>query len=211
MIKKMNINVFDHVINWPVYRKNIFLKKIWQHYDLKYQDNAIFNYSYNFNKTINDDFILLTSNGILTHFDNIINHKNNIKKIYNLIKPYNIFTNIAYEQILNHDDSKLTNFLEILGYTDKYVNNKHSDLWIDAYKHHYEYNKHHPNKNNMELCFLEESIINKMAHYLENINDNINIKKLVNGINNTDYLSDYTYNDSLIVEKYINNLLKITN
>ncbi len=46
----------------------------------------------------------------------------------------------------NHDNSKLGSFVEVVGYTEKWVLNGSMDspAWQLALKHHYQNNPHHP-------------------------------------------------------------------
>lgn len=50
-----------------------------------------------------------------------------------------------FNEVLEHDNSKLTSFVEVIGYTEHWVHkNPDGKAWKLALQHHYDSNKHHP-------------------------------------------------------------------
>lgn len=80
------------------------------------------------------------------------------------------FPLVSSEQIRVHDNSKLDSFVELVGYTDRWVWRDDTNAWQAALQHHYDHNPHHPqfyinagHQSNMEPKFLEESILDMIA------------------------------------------------
>ena len=57
-------------------------------------------------------------------------------------------------------------FLELVGYTAKFVWGLSCPLWEAALAHHFHHNPHHPQHDpahRMALCYLEESVVDMLA------------------------------------------------
>ncbi len=86
------------------------------------------------------------------------------------------FPKVTQAIIDRHDVSKLS-FLEVLGYTDKFVHGRNSTLWLLALHHHYMSNSHHPQfwvhsngqentihrQEDMSPTALQESVLDMVA------------------------------------------------
>lgn len=65
--------------------------------------------------------------GAKHHFSIVISHKKFINKVYHRFQKF--FPNVPEEQILHHDDAKF-NFIEVIGYTDRWVWQRNgTDIW----------------------------------------------------------------------------------
>lgn len=118
--------------------------------------------------------------GAKHHFSIVISHKKFINKVYHRFQKF--FPNVPEEQILHHDDAKF-NFIEVIGYTDRWVWQRNgTDIWRRAVEHHFQNSPHHPQYHSansevkfnfaakkemkfmdMPIADLEESIIDMMA------------------------------------------------
>eukprot|EP00092_Neocalanus_flemingeri_P030092 GFUD01032669.1.p1 GENE.GFUD01032669.1~~GFUD01032669.1.p1 ORF type:complete len:221 (-),score=65.38 GFUD01032669.1:586-1248(-) len=90
-------------------------------------------------------------------------HREFIRRAFLRFKP--CFSFLTEDQILLHDLTK-NSFLELVGYTAKWVWNLHCPLWEAALAHHYHHNPHHPQHapgHRMALSDLEESVVDMLA------------------------------------------------
>jgi len=90
-------------------------------------------------------------------------HQKYIRKAFQ--RSHHFFPNVTEIQILQHDSSKYS-FLELVGYTCRWVWGMESPLWEEALAHHYSNNPHHPQYwqgQRMPLTYLEESIIDMLG------------------------------------------------
>ena len=107
------------------------------------------------------------------HIQNTLLHKKRIMQIYDRLIRSCITPELTKEAISNHDNTKLTNFEEIVGYTIRDVWKVPSNLCSRASKHHFLNNPHHPeyfiNRSDlsrlriMDYVDLLESIIDKIV------------------------------------------------
>ncbi len=147
------------------------------------------------------------------HFAETISHKNFIVKVYESNKQ--LFPDVNLEQILEHDNSKMTSFIEVVGYTMQWTwKIKGTRIWDQALAHHYNVNPHHPehykeNGGNMEARFLQESIIDMAACRWERILGGRSDVSRIEMFNiNDDFLARYTPQDRKIVRDFLKNACK---
>ena len=139
------------------------------------------------------------------NYEYILSHKEYVIKTYNRFKT--VFPNVSEIAIIKHDDSKIS-FIEMIGYTDKYIWNNDSHVFNIALNEHYKSNSHHPQyycnvdenkcikQDDMEIESLEESVIDMIARKWEKnvlMNKKTDSNELAN-INKL-YLDRYTYDD----------------
>ncbi|XP_059090334.1 uncharacterized protein LOC131886107 [Tigriopus californicus] len=118
--------------------------------------------------------------GAKNHFSIVTSHKKFISKVYQRFRK--CFPNVLEEQIVHHDDTKFS-FIEVVGYTDRWVWQRNdTEIWRQAVEHHFQNSPHHPqyhsassevkfsfaNKKDMKfvdmpIADLEESIIDMLA------------------------------------------------
>ena len=108
------------------------------------------------------------------HFTSTLRHKNMIYQVFLRLSgkclPAKLIKGV---NILEHDNSAITDFTEVVGYTIKNVwKIENSDLYTQATNHHHLMNPHHPeyfrkvtNKStpNMRNIDLIESILDRIA------------------------------------------------
>eukprot|EP00092_Neocalanus_flemingeri_P075615 GFUD01093693.1.p1 GENE.GFUD01093693.1~~GFUD01093693.1.p1 ORF type:complete len:288 (-),score=48.87 GFUD01093693.1:115-957(-) len=101
------------------------------------------------------------------HVECTRSHKQFIEKTFHRFRS--VFKHLQAKTILAHDQSKLS-FIELVGYTDRWVWGRNSQLWEQALAHHYEHNSHHPQHVlgvRMTPEDLEESVVDMMACHWE--------------------------------------------
>jgi len=131
-------------------------------------------------------------------------HISYIKRVFNKYK--HLCDNLTEEIILQHDLSKYS-FLELVGYTAKWVWNLDCPLWQEALSHHYKHNPHHPQcypGQKMPLCHLEESVIDMIAcHWERTLNgkEDVTARELINF--SDVYLNRYLDEDRQIVRSIL--------
>jgi len=94
-------------------------------------------------------------------------HKKYIEKTFYRFRS--IWKHLQESSVLAHDQSKFS-FIELIGYTDKWVWGRNSPLWEDGLAHHYQNNTHHPQHTpgvRMTPEDLEESVVDMMACHWE--------------------------------------------
>ena len=69
------------------------------------------------------------------HIEDVLLHKRTIVKVYERFQT--IFKSVTMDAIKKHDDSKVNSFVELLGYTDRFVWDNDSPHWRVALDHHY--------------------------------------------------------------------------
>ena len=82
--------------------------------------------------------------GVRNHFKNILIHKGRIEKIYDVLSKKCLPPELTKEAIMDHDNSVLINFEEIVGFTIRNVWKVSSNLFSRAAEQHYLTNPHHP-------------------------------------------------------------------
>ena len=82
--------------------------------------------------------------GVRNHFKNILIHKGRIEKIYDALSKKCLPPELTKEAIMDHDNSVLINFEEIVGFTIRNVWKVSSNLFSRAAEQHYLTNPHHP-------------------------------------------------------------------
>ena len=166
--------------------------------------------------------LLLETFNVRNHFIVTLNHKRFIRKSFLRFKTYFESLGLKLEDIDKHDDSKLTSFLEIIGYTQRWIWKIKTDAWEDAWKHHYTANPHHPEyylhvdengetfQDNMRYLDLVESVIDMVAcrweRQLKGREDVTNDELLYI---EEFYFTRYTASDRIKVAKLINQLSNV--
>ncbi|KAJ3066246.1 hypothetical protein HDU98_010454 [Podochytrium sp. JEL0797] len=100
-----------------------------------------------------------------------LSHKAFIVRTFKRFKDA-AFPNLTLEFAEAHDNSKVNSFVEVVGYTERWVHGRHnSEFWKPAKLHHYAHNSHHPefhvnadgSLNPMPASDLEESVVDMLA------------------------------------------------
>ena len=74
--------------------------------------------------------------GVRRHFDCVVSHRRYMAEAFKKFKTH--FRHLTIERIAMHDLSKLRDFVEILGYTEKWVVKADKPIyWQQALIHHY--------------------------------------------------------------------------
>ena len=203
------------VLQWSPQKQDAAKARLWTDFglsaffneDFKGQSNLITDGDYN---------QLLHDFNVQQHFVITLSHKRFIKKSFLRFQDYFESMGLKEEQINKHDDSKLTSFLEIIGYTQRWIWNEKTEIWNEAWRHHFTSNSHHPEyytdldgkqenvQSDMEHFDLMESVIDMIAcrweRQLEGKEDVKNEQLLQIG----DYfLNRYTNNDRGRVKKLL--------
>ena len=84
-----------------------------------------------------DDYEALAQGfGVRRHFDCVVSHRRYMAEAFKKFKTH--FHDLTVERIALHDLSKLRDFVEILGYTEKWVVKAEKPIyWQRALIHHY--------------------------------------------------------------------------
>ena len=108
-------------------------------------------------------------------------HKHYIEKSFSRFKSS--FECLTEDQIKNHDNSKVSSLLEIVGYTARWEWGLDCRVWREALAHHYQvsslsllsyidphfqHNPHHPQHcpgQPMEQRYLEESVVDMIGRF----------------------------------------------
>ena len=177
---KMSNEVFDIskygqvLLNWNKEKQDAAKARIWDEFGLhQFCDEK----SIALSKHILDDEyeLLLDSFNVREHIVVTLSHKKFIRKSFTRFQKFFQSINLTEEQVSKHDDSKLTSFLEIIGYTQRWVWEVKIDIWKEAWKHHYTTNSHHPEyyihstedgqpiQNDMNYLDMVESVVDMLA------------------------------------------------
>lgn len=149
------------------------------------------------------------------HFKETLSHRSFIKNVY--LRFGHLFPHVDPVKVDHHDDSKLNSFIEIIGYTDRWVWQKESSWWQKGLEHHYKTNGHHPEfhvgKNgerlNMPLSDLQESILDMVAcHWERNLGGNANASQIDLFQINERFLLRYNDHDRKMVESFLEAAIK---
>ena len=142
----------DNFLSWPAERQSRTLAKLWQDFDLnktalgKFGTDEADSSSADKDFNVDDDFKSLAIDfRARVHFEQSLSHKKFISKVYEKLGR-DFFPAVTPGMIESHDDSKIGSFVEVVGYTDKWVWNGSQDspAWQAALQHHYQNNPHHP-------------------------------------------------------------------
>ncbi|KAI8614922.1 hypothetical protein BC830DRAFT_1168993 [Chytriomyces sp. MP71] len=104
-----------------------------------------------------------------------LSHKRFIVRTFRRFRP--AFPHLSEHAVLVHDNSKLTNMLEMVGYTQKWVHGTvEPQFWDRALQHHFASNSHHPEfyavnglLMTMSESDLEESVVDMLAIQWERV------------------------------------------
>ena len=177
-------------------------------------------------ETISDDEyrFLLDTFRVRDHFIVTLSHKKFINRSFSRFQKYFESIGLSKEQVNKHDDSKLTSFQEIVGYTDRWIWNIKTNAWNKAWIHHYTNNPHHPEyytdsdesgkkvQREMDYVDLVESVVDMIACRWERVlrGSEAVTNKMLLDIHDS-FLKRYTYKDQMNVRKLINHLSQIEN
>ena len=98
------------------------------------------------------------------HFKETLSHKSFIQKAYQRFQSSFDSKNLTIERINMHDDTKLTCFLEVVGYTQRWIWMEKGDIWHQAWEHHFTSNSHHPEYYKKKNDKTGETVQNDMHH-----------------------------------------------
>ena len=205
--------------DWTEEKRNSAKSRLWKEFGLfrlldenRYRDSD----------TITDNEYKLFAEifNVREHFEKSLSHKKFILKSFTRFESFFESINLKREQVVVHDDSKLTSFLEIIGYTQRWIWNTTTDLWGDALEHHYNTNAHHPEyyqsvsengevkQENMRYLDIVESVIDMLACHWER---NLNGKEDVENKDLLDidefFLKRYTDHDKIQVKTLLTQLM----
>ena len=146
-----------YFLNWSPARKNRVLKRLWQYFgleeehldDLKLENGGTSDGQRDADVEVidvDDDYrVFAIDFGAKVHFEQSLSHKKFILKVFEKLGS-EYFPNVTKSKIQLHDNSKVGSFVEVVGYTEKWVlkGSLDSPAWQAALRHHYEHNPHHP-------------------------------------------------------------------
>ena len=213
----------DDILNWTLDKQEAAKYRLWKEFGLsQYLNDKILLQQ----ETISDDeyrFSLDTFR-VRDHFMATLSHKKFINRSFSRFQKYFESIGLSKEQVNKHDDSKLTSFQEIVGYTDRWIWNIKTNAWNKAWIHHYTNNPHHPEyyinsdengkkvQRDMGYVDLVESVVDMIACRWERVlrgNEAVTNQMLLD-IHDS-FLKRYTYKDQINVRKLINQLSQIEN
>ena len=124
------------LLSWNQEKQDAAIVRLWKEFNLyQFYDDAM---EERCKKLTDKDYKLLVNDfKVDKHFVRTLSHKKFILKTFSRFQTYFESINLKLEQLERHDDSKLTNFLEIIGYTQRWIWNNKDDIWKDASKHHH--------------------------------------------------------------------------
>ena len=163
-------------MKWNSDKKHDVVQRLWHEFNLDTSQLGFinFNLKQDFLRSVSSDEYSLFVDEFKArhHFISTLVHKKRIKQIYDKLAVHCLPPDLTKEIISKHDDSKLTDFEEIVGYTIRDIWKVASKLCSKAAEHHFLTNPHHPeyfannisdSKENMNIVGLLESIVNKIA------------------------------------------------
>ena len=213
----------DDMLNWTLAKQEAAKYRLWKEFGLsQYLNDKILLQQ----ETVSDDeySFLLDTFRVRDHFIVTLSHKKFVKRSFSRFQTYFESIGLRQEQVNHHDDSKLTNFQEIVGYTGRWIWNIKTNAWNEAWIHHYTNNPHHPEyyigsdengkkvQRDMDYIYLAESVVDMIACRWERVlrgNEAVTNQMLLD-IHDS-FLKRYTYKDQINVRKLINHLLQIEN
>jgi len=191
-MSKENIDIVEYgklLLSWTEDKQDAAKTRIWKEFGLnRFLDGK----NYKKNKNITDEEYQCFADvfNVREHFVVTLNHKKFILKSFARFQTFFESINLKREQVEIHDDSKLTNFDEIIGYTQMWIWKTKTDIWKDAWKHHYTTNSHHPEyyrrsskdgeivQENMQDLDIVESVIDMIAcRWERQLNGREDVKK----------------------------------
>ena len=104
--------------------------------------------------------------GVRNHVTNILKHKRRIEKIYDTLSTKCLSPELTKEAIMDHDNSVLIHFDEIVGFTIRNIWKVSSNLFSRAAEQHFLTNPHHPEYFSMRTEGREDE--NKVEENDEN-------------------------------------------
>jgi len=126
-------------------------------------------------------------------------HRRFIRKVYTRFLP--LFPHLKEATVEAHDLSKFS-FIELVGYTDRWVWGRESPLWLEALEHHYTHNSHHPQHSaqdeEMEDTDLQESVVDMLAcswERREGGREDLSAHSLASGTEDPRFLARYLPGD----------------
>ena len=166
------------LLNWDIEKQEAAKARIWDEFGLhQFCDDKTIALS---KQILDDEYeLLLDTFNVREHLAVTLSHKKYIKKSFTRFQKFFQSINLTEEQVNKHDDSKLTSFLEIIGYTQRWVWDLKTDIWDEAWKHHYTTNSHHPEyyihstedgqatQNDMNYLDMVESVVDMLACHWE--------------------------------------------
>ena len=206
-------------LNWTREKQYSAMARVWKEFGLvQYLDDSK---NGQCEEVSDDEYRFFVEDfKVREHFVVTLNHKRFILKSFTRFQKFFESLNLQREQVERHDDSKLTSFLEIVGYTQRWILEKKTDLWEEAWKHHYTTNSHHPEyyqhllgngdikKENMSDLDIVESVIDMLACRWERKldgKDDVDKKELLDI--NEFYLKRYTDDDRVKVKTLLKQLM----
>ena len=208
----------EDILKWSFDKQEAVKARLWKEFGLyQYFTNDFMGECDHV--TEEDYAFLLNDFNIREHFVVTMSHKTFIMKVFNRFRQYFESVNLKEKQISKHDDSKLTSFLEIVGYTQRWIWNEKTDIWKEAWKHHYTSNSHHPEyyvfsdekgqkvQSDMEYFSLVESVVDMIACRWERTLsgwDDVSTDQLLDIEEH--FLNRYTIGDRERVKKLLENL-----
>ena len=222
--EKISISEWGKVfLNWTEEKQYSAMVRLWEEFDL---NNFLDGKKDGQCEKISDDEYrsFVQDFNVRDHFVVTLNHKKFILKSFSRFQKFFESNNLQQEQIEKHDDSKLTNFLEIVGYTQRWIWNTKTDAWKDAWKHHYTTNPHHPEyyqcllgsgeitQTDMNDLDIAESVIDMLAcRWERKLNGKEDVEKRDLLDIEEFYLERYTDRDRVEVKNILKHLMESPN
>ena len=207
-------------LNWTEEKQYSTMVRLWEEFNLnKFLDVKK---DEQCEKIADDEYRSFVEDfNVRDHFVVTLNHKKFIQKSFARFKHFFESIHLKQEQIEKHDDSKLTSFLEIVGYTQRWIWNKNTDAWKDAWKHHYTTNSHHPEyyqcllgngeitQTDMNDLDIAESVIDMLAcRWERKLNGKEDVEKRDLLDIEEFYLKRYTDRDRVKVKNILKQLME---
>lgn len=209
------------LLNWSLAKQEEMKFRLWKEFGLLHFLDDSHQEIYPKSLVSDSEFTyFLDTFKVREHFNATLSHKKFVQKTFSRFQKCFESYGITKEQINKHDDSKLTSFIEIVGYTDRWILNIKTDEWNQAWKHHCANNPHHPEyfiidksgqnvRIDMDYLYLVESVIDMIACRWERPlygSDLVSNQNLLNIDKN--FLKRYTSNDRMKVRAIIDQLQK---
>jgi len=210
------------LMDWSLAKQEEVKLRLWKEFDLsRFYDESIYQRVFEDKSKLlvsdSEYYYLLDIVKVREHFNVTLSHKSFVLKTFSRFQKYFESKGITIEQVSRHDDSKLTSFIEIVGYTHRWILNIETKEWDQAWVHHYTNNSYNPEyyitkekvQKDMDFVNLVVSVMDLIAFRWEKIfcgNEEVTNKSLL--VIEEQILKRYTLTDRLRISIIIDQLKK---
>ena len=161
-----------YFLSWNTEKKNYVIRRLWKEFGLNTSLLVPANITIRESLISPEEYYLFAETfKARDNFIFMLHHRNMIYQIFSRLSQVCLPEILTKEIIDQHDNSVLSNFVELVGYTIKNIWQIKSNLYTNAYKHHHLSNLHHPehfrkshnSTANMDFVSLLESVIDRVA------------------------------------------------